>query len=205
MPYLKVKLGMEKVIILRKMLYLCKIIIVGELNTGRVMTKKRKKSKSGGDVQKQSAAQPKIRKNFKYKDALISTLIALGGIYAAFMTLIFVDGSHVVDDLFEAQSLLGGLYVNLFAMVGVAYSKFAKEIFLHSRVFWLCLIEFIIMTCIFAQSRAMKDAFITLDPDWLESPYVSIVLQILFAILIFAIATQKELSVKVVYKKKIIN
>lgn len=136
------------------------------------------------------------------KDALFSTLFTLGGIYATFFTFILVKDSDALNDLFQAQSLLGGLYVNLFAVVGVAYSKFAKEMFVHRNVYWLSLASFVIIISIFAQARVMNDTSTSLVVEWLESPYVSVALQIVFAILIFAIASQKELNMRISYNKK---
>lgn len=162
---------------------------------------KRKKQKYK-TIQKLSATSPKTKQNHKYKDALISTLLTLGGIYATFFALILIKDIDVVDYLFQAQSLLGGLYVNLFAVISVAYSKFAKEIFVHRNVFWLSLASFVIIVSIFAQANAMRDTSISLIADWLKAPYVSVALQILLAILIFAIAAQKELSVRTSYNKK---
>ena len=143
-----------------------------------------------------------MKNNCKYKDALIPTLISLGGIYATFLTFILIKDSDATGDLYQAQSLLGGLFVNFFAVIGVAYSKFAKEMFVHKNVYWLSMASFLTIIFIFAQAKIMNDASISFIVDWLESPYVSIALQLLLAIFIFAIAAQKELSVHISYNKK---
>lgn len=163
------------------------------------MARKKKKQKI-----KQSTLKPFKKNGCKYKDAFITTLFTLGGIYAAFLTLIFIKNSDAIGNLFQAQALLGGLYVNLFAVLSVAYSKFAKEMFVHKNVYWLSLASFVTIISIFAQADVMVDDSITLIANWLESPYTSIALQILLAILIFAIAAQKELSIHVTYNKKIL-
>lgn len=159
-----------------------------------------KKKRKQGIIQK--TFSPKMKNNCKYKDALISTLISLGGIYATFFTFILIKDSDATGDLFKAQSLLGGLFVNFFAVIGVAYSKFAKEMFVHKNVYWLSMASFLTTIFIFAQARIMNDTSISFIADWLESPCVSIALQLLLAILIFAIAAQKELSVRISYNKK---
>lgn len=150
----------------------------------------------------QPTADKRTKVNSRYRSAIITTLIALGGIYAAFFILIFVRGGNVVEDVFQAQSLLGGLFVNLFAVIGVAYSKFADYEFVHERVYWLSLSAFGILISIYAQAGAMQDSSIRVVADWMKSPWTSVVLQILLAILIFKLAAQKELEVKVDYKKK---
>ena len=138
----------------------------------------------------------------RYKNAMYTTLFALIGIYGTFFSLIFIADSNAVSDLFHTQALLGGLYVNLFAVVSVAYSKFAKEIFVHRKIYWLSLIAFIVIVCIFAQARGMVDSSTTFVCDWLESTAVSWGLQLMLAVLIFAIASQEELNMRVTYKKK---
>lgn len=162
-----------------------------------------KKHKSNHNKQNRTQSVDKRTKvNSRYRSAIITTLIALGGIYAAFFILIFVRGGNVVEDVFQAQSLLGGLFVNLFAVIGVAYSKFADYEFVHERVYWLSLSAFVILISIYAQAGAMQDSSIRVVADWMKSPWTSVVLQILLAILIFKLAAQKELEVKVDYKKK---
>lgn len=76
--------------------------------------------------------------------------------------------------------------------------------FVHKNVYWLSLASFVTIISIFAQADVMVDDSITLIANWLESPYTSIALQMLLAILIFAIAAQKELSIHVTYNKKIL-
>lgn len=147
-------------------------------------------------------ALPKSGKSCKYREALLTTLFALGGIYASFFVLIFTEDGRAFDELLQAQSLLGAIFVNLFAVVGVAYSKFAKEIFVHKDVYWTSMASVVTIVSIFAQANAMKDSTVTLVFDWIESPCVSVVLQILLAILIFKIAAQKELDVRVSYNRK---
>ena len=75
----------------------------------------------------QSSDFLKKKKTWKYKDALIVTMLTLGGIYAVFFTLILIENSDAVINLFQAQALLGGLFVNLCAVISVAYSKFAMH------------------------------------------------------------------------------
>lgn len=146
-----------------------------------------------------------MEKKCKYKDALIYTLFTLGGIYASFLTLILIKDSDAVGNLFQAQSLLGGLFVNLFAVVSVAYSKFAKEMFVHRNVYWLSLASFVIIISIYAQACVMVDTSTSLVVDWIETPHVSVALQILLTIMIFATAAQKELNVRIIYNKKKLN
>lgn len=105
----------------------------------------------------QSSDFLKKKKTWKYKDALIVTMLTLGGIYAVFFTLILIENSDAVINLFQAQALLGGLFVNLCAVISVAYSKFAKEILVHRNVYWLSLASFVIIIAIFAQARVMCD------------------------------------------------
>lgn len=169
------------------------------------MTKKKKKKQSQKDPKIQPIVPPKMKKKCKYKDALIPTLIALGGIYASFIGLVIYKDSNAVANLFQAQSLLGGLYVNLLAVISVAYSKFAKEMLVHRNVYWLSLASFLTIISIYAQACVMTDTSTSLIISWIESPYVSVALQILLAILIFVIAAQKELDVRVSYKKKKLN
>lgn len=153
---------------------------------------------------KQSTIKPIKKNGCKYKEALITTLFTLGGIYATFITFIFIKDSDAIGNLFQAQALLGGLYVNFFAISGVSYSKFAQEMFVHRNVYWLSLISFITIISIYAQADVMVDDSTSFIADWLESPYISIALQMLLAILIFAIAAQKESSIHVTYNKKIL-
>ena len=151
---------------------------------------------------KQPTIKPIKKNGCKYKEAFITTLFTLGGIYATFITFIFIKDSDAIGNLFQAQALLGGLYVNFFAIVGVAYSKFAQEMFVHKNVYWLSIISFITIISIFAQAEVMVDDSTSFIADWLESPYISIALQMLLAILIFAIAAQKESSIHITYIKK---
>ena len=166
---------------------------------------KRKKKPLQQNLKVQRQVLQETGKKCKYKDALLSTLFALGGIYASFLTLILIKDSDAVDNLFQAQSLLGGLYVNLLAVLSVAYSKFAKEIFVHRNVYWLSLASFVTIISIFAQACVLVDTSTSLTVGWIETPYLSFALQILLAILIFAIAAQKELDVRINYTKKKLN
>ena len=141
----------------------------------------------------------------RFKEALITTLFALGGIYATFLTLIFIENSDAVNNLYQAQSELGALFVNLFAVVGVSYSKFSREIFLHKNIYWLTLTSFFVIISIFAQARIMTDVNISSIFNWVESPSISIILQIILGLLIFIISIQKELEVRINFKKKKLN
>lgn len=163
---------------------------------------KKKQRNDSRPRSKSQGVETGMKKQSRFKDAFITTLLALGGIYAAFFSLILIKGSEAVDNLFQAQSLLGGLYVNLFAVISVAYSKFAKEVFVHIKVYWLSLVSFVVIVCIFAQACVMNDTSRSMVLDWLESPYVSLALQGLLTILIFAIAAQKDLDVRISYNKK---
>lgn len=169
------------------------------------MTKKKKKKRPQKGPKMQPIVPPKMKQKWRYKDALITTLFTLGGIYASFLTLILIKDSDAMGNLFQAQSLLGGLYVNLFAVVGVAYSKFAKEMLVHRNVYWLSLASFLTIISIYAQACVMTDTSTSLVVSWIESPYASVALQILLAILIFVIAAQKELDVRISYNKKKLN
>lgn len=169
------------------------------------MTKKKKKKRPQKGPKIQPIVPPEMKQKCRYKDALITTLFALGGIYASFLTLIIIKDSNAMGNLFQAQSLPGGLFVNLFAVVGVAYSKFAKEMFVHKNVYWLSLASFVTIISIFAQACVLVDTSTSLVVDWIETPHVSVALQVLLAILIFAIATQKELDVRISYNKKKLN
>ena len=140
------------------------------------------------------------RKN-KYTTALMTTLFAVGGIYITFFVLLLSKGADVAYDIYEAQALLGGLYVNLFAVIGVAYSKFADEMFLHKNVFWLTLVSFVILICIYAQACAMNDFTIPLIAEWMRAQWVSLLLQISLIVLIFILAIQTEMSARISYNK----
>lgn len=169
------------------------------------MTKKKKKKRPQKGPKIQPKVPPEMKQKCRYKDALITTLFALGGIYASFLTLILIKDSNAMGNLFQAQSLSGGLFVNLFAVVGVAYSKFAKEMLVHRNVYWLSLASFLTIISIYAQACVLVDTSTSLVVDWIETPHVSVALQVLLAILIFAIATQKELDVRISYNKKKLN
>lgn len=169
------------------------------------MTKKKKKKRPQKGPKIQPKVPPEMKQKCRYKDALITTLFTLGGIYTSFLTLILIKDSDAMGNLFQAQSLLGGLYVNLFAVVGVAYSKFAKEMLVHRNVYWLSLTSFLTIISIYAQACVMTDTSTSLVVSWIESPYASVALQILLAILIFVIAAQKELDVRIIYNKKKLN
>lgn len=174
------------------------ILNINCLNINKLMTKKQ----TATILKVQSSDFLKKKKTWKYKDALIVTMLTLGGIYAVFFTLILIENSDAVINLFQAQALLGGLFVNLCAVISVAYSKFAKEILVHRNVYWLSLASFVIIIAIFAQARVMCDTQMSFIFSWLENPLVSVILQTLLGILIFAIAAQKELNIRVSYNKK---
>ena len=169
------------------------------------MTKKRKKKHSLKDLKKQPILPSVMKKKCKYKDAFISTILALGGIYVSFFALIFIKGGNILDDIIQSQSLLGGLFVNLFAVISVAYSKFSNEIFIHRNIYWLTLIAFTVIISIFAQARIIADPSVYLIIEWLKLPCISVVLQVILAILIFSISAQQKLDVRISYNKKKLN
>ena len=82
----------------------------------------------------------------RYKETFLTTVFTFGGIYITFIIMSFIDGGNAVDNLFQYESSIGGLYVNLFAMISVSYSKFANEEFVHKVVYWLCLISFVVIS-----------------------------------------------------------
>lgn len=164
------------------------------------MTKRNRKQKD--TKTKQATIVPEMKYRGNKKAAIITTLFALGGIYATFFVSILIRGGDAMENLLQTQSHLGGMYVNLFAVVSVAYSKFAKEIFVHRRIYWLSLLSFVLIISIFAQARIMNDPATSLKVNLLESPYFSIVLQILFAVIIYVISAQKEFSFRIKYNKK---
>lgn len=138
----------------------------------------------------------------RYKEAFLTTVFTFGGIYITFIIMSFIDGGNAVDNLFQYESSIGGLYVNLFAMISVSYSKFANEEFVHKVVYWLCLISFVVIITIYSQARCMTENTISLVVRWLEHPILSVVLQLIFVILIFLISMQKEYIVRITYRKK---
>lgn len=138
----------------------------------------------------------------RYKEAFLTTVFTFGGIYITFIIMSFIDGGNAVDNLFQYESSIGGLYVNLFAMISVSYSKFANEEFVHKVVYWLCLISFVVIITIYSQARCMTENTISLVVRWLEHPILSVVLQLIFVILIFLISMQKEYIVCIIYRKK---
>lgn len=138
----------------------------------------------------------------RYKEAFLTTVFTFGGIYITFIIMSFIDGGNAVDNLFQYESSIGGLYVNLFAMISVSYSKFANEEFVHKVVYWLCLISFVVIITIYSQARCMTENTISLVVRWLEYPILSVVLQLIFVILIFLISMQKEYIVRITFRKK---
>lgn len=138
----------------------------------------------------------------RYKEAFLITVFTFCGIYITFIIMSFIDGGNAVDNLFQYESSIGGLYVNLFAMISVSYSKFANEEFVHKVVYWLCLISFVVIITIYSQARCMTENTISLVVRWLEYPILSVVLQLIFVILIFLISMQKEYIVRITYRKK---
>lgn len=157
--------------------------------------KKRKKKTSN------NATQPNMAKICKHKNrnAIITTIITLLSIYMSFVVLLFTKGCDIEDNLYKSLSSLGGLYVNLLAVISVAYSKFSKETLVHSNVYWLSLTSFVAIISIFAQAKGMLDN--SISPEWLQSPCFSVILQILLAVLIYTIAKQKVLNVRITYNK----
>lgn len=157
--------------------------------------KKRKKKTSN------NATQLNIAKICKHKNrnAIITTIITLLSIYMSFVVLLFTKGCDIEDNLYKSLSSLGGLYVNLLAVISVAYSKFSKETLVHSNVYWLSLTSFVAIISIFAQAKGMLDN--SISPKWLQSPCISVILQILLAVLIYTIAKQKVLNVRITYNK----
>ncbi|TGX80578.1 hypothetical protein E5358_12460 [Palleniella muris] len=128
-----------------------------------------------------------------------TTIFALLGIYITFIVLAFYKDNNILKELIKAQASLGGLYVNLIAVVGVAYSKFAKEMFVHRNVYWLSLAAFIVVISIFAQAKGSLDNTIE---DFLQPMYISYILQIILAGIIWMLASQQEYKVQIKYKKK---
>lgn len=128
-----------------------------------------------------------------------TTIFALLGIYITFIVLAFYKDNDILKELIKAQVSLGGLYVNLIAVVGVAYSKFAKEMFVHRNVYWLSLAAFIVVISIFAQAKGSLDNTIE---DFLQPMYISYILQIILAGIIWMLASQQEYKVQIKYKKK---
>lgn len=169
------------------------------------MTKKRKKKHSQKDLKTRLISPSVMKKKCKYTDAFISTLLTLGGIYASFFTLILIKDRNICGDIIRYQSLLGGLFVNLFAVISVAYSKFSNEIFIHRNIYWLSLLAFTVIISIFAQARLIVDPSISLIIEWFRQPCISVILQVFLAILIFIISAQQKLDVSISYNKKKLN
>lgn len=160
--------------------------------------KKRKKKKSKKHPRK-SVVQHNMTKIYKHRNAITTTILTLLGIYVSFVVLLFTKDGDVLDNLFLSLSSIGGLYVNLIAVISVAYSKFAKEILVHCNVFWLSVASFVIIVSIFAQAKGMIEN--SISPEWIQTPYISIALQMLLAFLIYLIAQQKELNIRITYNK----
>lgn len=158
--------------------------------------KRKQKKKTPKDVTQHSMIN--ICKH-KHGNAIITTILTLLSIYVTFVVLLFTKDCNVEYNLYKSLSSLGGLYVNLLAVVGVAYSKFSKENLVYCNVYWLSLISFVTIISIFAQAKGMLDN--SISPEWLQSYYVSVALQILLAFLIYAIAKQKTLNVRITYNK----
>ena len=59
------------------------------------MTKKKKKKRPQKGPKIQPIVPPKMKQKWRYKDALITTLFTLGGIYASFLTLILIKDSDL--------------------------------------------------------------------------------------------------------------
>lgn len=160
--------------------------------------KKRKPKKKTSNNATQFNNMVKVCKH-KHRNAIITTILTLLSIYVSFVVLLFTKDCDIEDNLYKSLSSLGGLYVNLLAVISVAYSKFSKENLVHSKVYWLSLTSFVTIISIFAQAKGMLDK--SISPEWLQSPCLSAVLQILLAILIYAMVNQKVLNVRITYNK----
>lgn len=140
-----------------------------------------------------------------HKIAFLTTLFTAGGIYISFLVLLLIKDSNALNILYDAQASIGGLYVNLFAIICVAYSKFAKEKLVHNKVYWLSLASFVIIVSIFAQAKCMVESSVKPIFDWFASPYVSWALQLFLIVIIYIIALQEELNLRITYTKKKLN
>lgn len=81
---------------------------------------------------------------------IYTTIFTTLGIYVTFIVLAFTKDKDVLGEILKAEASLGGLYVNLLAVISVAFSKFAREMFVHRNAYWLSLAAFIVAISIFA-------------------------------------------------------
>lgn len=130
---------------------------------------------------------------------IYTTIFTTLGIYVTFIVLAFTKDKDVLGEILKAEASLGGLYVNLLAVISVAFSKFAREMFVHRNAYWLSLAAFIVAISIFAQAKGRLDASIS---EYLQSTYISYILQVILICLIWQLARQGEYKVQVKYKKK---
>lgn len=128
-----------------------------------------------------------------------TTIFAALGIYVTFIVLAFSNKNDVWSEILKAEASLGGLYVNLLAVISVAYSKFAREPFVHRNVYWLSLSAFFVIVSIFAQAKGSLDSSIS---EYLQPTYISYILQAALVCIIWQLAKQAEYKVQIKYKKK---
>lgn len=133
------------------------------------------------------------------RSAILTTLFILGGLYASFICYLFIQDGNMIEELYKALGSFGCIYANIFAILGVAYSKFAQTDFVQKSVYWLSLLSFVIIISIFAQAQTMLNSSIHLWLPLLRTRYTTIALQIA---LIYALAIQKELVLEIKYHKK---
>jgi len=108
----------------------------------------------------------------------------------------------MIEELYKALGSFGCIYANIFAILGVAYSKFAQTDFVQKSVYWLSLLSFVIIISIFAQAQTVLNSSIHLWLPLLRTHYTTIALQIALIALIYALAIQKELVLEIKYHKK---
>lgn len=167
-----------------------------ELTSLIFMTKRRKKSKEKG-VQ--------VTPNNKNKsDAVITTIIAMLGIYVPTIFSLCDKGGDAITNFFEAQASLGGICVNVLVLIGVAYNKFSKDKFIYQSVYWWSMATFMVIAVIFAHSVHVVAPMVDMEFEFLGAKYIALPLHLLLFGCIYAVAAQKMHELQIHYNKVVL-
>lgn len=126
------------------------------------------------------------------------------GIYIPTIYSLCTKGGDAITDFFEAQASLGGIFVNVLVLIGIAYNKFSKDKFIYQSIYWWSMATFMVIAVIFAHSTHVVAPMVDMEFEFLESKYIALPLHFLLFGCIYAVSTQKMHKLQIRYNKVVL-
>ncbi len=150
--------------------------------------KKDRAKKSKSELREQA------RKDGRKRDFLNAMLAVLGLVITYGTILVQDTTSNPLDAYLSSQASIGSFFANAIAVLSITYGKATTKFDVCGRTYFLSMLGFVIVALVFAQAVFVVYPDVKIFAEFMRSKWVSILFNVLFFGMIFAISFSKGLS-----------